>query len=68
MFTDAINSGIAKLRKYYPKSGALENKTKSLYMALVLDPRLKEEGLKSMGLSTGFISDIMARLKTDFDS
>jgi len=68
LFIDAINSGIAKLRKYYPKQGVLNNRSKNFYLSIIFDPRLKEEGLKSMGLSTGFISDIMTRLKTDFYS
>ncbi|PVH70960.1 hypothetical protein DL98DRAFT_577629 [Cadophora sp. DSE1049] len=67
LFVDAINSGIAKLRKYYPRIGVLDNKSKNFYISLILDPRLKEEGLKALGLSIGFISDIKARLKTDFD-
>ena len=67
MFTDAINSSIAKLWKYYPKTGVLDNKSKSFYLSIIFDPRIKEEGLKAMGLLTGFIFDILARLRIDFN-
>jgi hypothetical protein len=29
---------IAKLRKYYPKIGVLNNKSKAFYLALILNP------------------------------
>ncbi len=34
---------------------------------MIFDPRIKEEGLKAIGISTGFILDIIARLRTDFN-
>ncbi|KAH7303890.1 hypothetical protein BKA65DRAFT_486358 [Rhexocercosporidium sp. MPI-PUGE-AT-0058] len=67
LFTDAINSSIVKLPKYYPRIGVLDNKSKGFYIFLILDFRIKEEGLKALNLSTGFISNIKTRLKTDFD-
>lgn len=33
------------------------------YIALLLNPKLKEEGLINLGLSSGFISDIKTKLK-----
>ncbi|KAH7310188.1 hypothetical protein BKA65DRAFT_485123 [Rhexocercosporidium sp. MPI-PUGE-AT-0058] len=66
LFIDAINSGIAKLRKYYLRLGILNNKSKNFYILLILDFRLKE-GLKALGFFAGFISDIKARLKTNFN-
>ena len=59
--------GIAKLRKYYPKTGILDNKSKALYLALILNPRIKQEGLSSISLSSGMSSDIYNRLKTDYN-
>ncbi|PVH68542.1 hypothetical protein DL98DRAFT_578774 [Cadophora sp. DSE1049] len=49
----AINLGVAKLRKYYPKNQWLNSsaRTKTLYISLLLDPRIKKEGLISLGLS-----------------
>ena len=58
---------MAKLRKYYPKTGVLENKSKALYLALILDPRIKREGLTGIGLASGIESDIYNRLKTDYN-
>jgi hypothetical protein len=66
VFSDAIDKGIAKLRKYYPKTGVLVNRSKALYLALILDPRIKREGLKAIGLSSGLISDIYDRLYMDY--
>jgi hypothetical protein len=54
------------LRKYYPKQGNLNNKSKALYLALILDPRIKREGLKNIGLTSGLITDIYNRLYTDY--
>ena len=65
-FIKAINKGIAKLRKYYPKLGNLNNKNKALYLALILDPRIKEEGLDNIGLSSGIKSDIHTKLLKDY--
>jgi hypothetical protein len=62
-----INKGIAKLRKYYLKTSVLENKSKALYLALILDPRIKREGLTRIGLTSGIESDIYNRLKTDYN-
>ncbi|PVH68799.1 hypothetical protein DL98DRAFT_542123 [Cadophora sp. DSE1049] len=68
VFINAINSGIAMLRKYYSKTGVLDNKSKSFYLSIIFNPRIKEEGLKAISISTGFILDIIARLRTDFNS
>ena len=56
-----------KLRKYYPKTRSINNKSKAFYLALILDPRIKKEGLSNIGLSTGITSDIESRLKTDYN-
>jgi len=61
-----INKGIAKLRKYYPKTRALNNKSKALYLALILDPRIKKEGLIGISLSSGIIINIYNRLYTNY--
>lgn len=66
VFTIAINKGIAKLRKYYPKTG-IDNKNKALYLALILDPRIKEGGLSQLGLSNGTIIDIKTKLKEEYN-
>jgi hypothetical protein len=58
---------MAKLRKYYLKTSVLDNKSKALYLALILDPWIKQEGLTSIGLSSGISSDIYNRLKTDYN-
>ena len=60
---EAIEKGIAKLRKYYPKTGSINNRNKALYIALILDPRIKLVGLSNMGFSTSIISDIKTRFK-----
>jgi len=54
----AINKGIAKLRKYYPKTGALNNRYKALYLFLILSPRIKGEGLSLIGLTSGLSINI----------
>jgi hypothetical protein len=58
---------MAKLRKYYPKTGVLDNKNKALYLSLILDPRIKREGLTSIGLSSGIEADIYNRLQIDYN-
>lgn len=68
IFNNAINKGIAKLRKYYPKSLFISSKNITLYISLLLDPRVKQEGLASLGLSTGHISDIYTLLKAEYNS
>ena len=60
---EAIEKGIAKLRKYYPKTRSINNKNKALYIALVLDPRIKLVSLSNIGFSTSIISDIETRFK-----
>ncbi|CZT10958.1 uncharacterized protein RAG0_15273 [Rhynchosporium agropyri] len=52
VFRDAINKGIAKLRKYYPKQGINLN-NRALYLSLILDPRIKRDGLELIGLTRG---------------
>jgi hypothetical protein len=44
----------------------LNNKSQALYLALILDPRIKKEGLANIGLSIGIISDIYAKLSADY--
>ncbi|CZT13965.1 uncharacterized protein RAG0_17661 [Rhynchosporium agropyri] len=60
----AINKRLAKVRKYYPKEGFIGDITRNraLYIALVLDPRIKREGLSNIGLSSGLESDIYTQL------
>ena len=67
MFIDTINKSIAKLRKYYSKIDILDNKSKALYLALILNPRIKWEGLTSISLSSRISSDIYNRLRTNYN-
>jgi hypothetical protein len=62
----AINKGIAKLRKYYPKTGALNNRHKALYLSLILNPRIKSEGLSLIGLTSGLSIDIKNKLEEEY--
>ncbi|KAH7317580.1 hypothetical protein BKA65DRAFT_483062 [Rhexocercosporidium sp. MPI-PUGE-AT-0058] len=62
-FTDAINRGLIKLRKYYPKTGNINENNKSLYLALILDPRIKQEGLEVISLSRNQAFEIYNKLK-----
>jgi hypothetical protein len=38
--------------------GSLNNKSKALYLAFILDPRIKREGLTNIVLFTSITSDI----------
>jgi hypothetical protein len=44
----------------------LSNRSKALYLALILDPRIKREGLSNIRLGSGLESDIYNRLYTDY--
>ena len=44
----------------------MSNKSKALYLALILDPRIKREGLDNIKLSSGLTIDIYNRLYTDY--
>ena len=44
----------------------MSNRSKALYLALILDPRIKREGLSNIGLGSGLESDIYNRLYTDY--
>jgi hypothetical protein len=39
------------LRKYYPRNAGINKKNKAIYMVLLLDPRIKQEGLEGIGIS-----------------
>ena len=41
-------------------------KNKALYLALILDPRIKKEGLEILGLTQGQAIDIYNKLYLDF--
>jgi len=58
---------MAKLRKYYLKTSLLNNKSKALYLALILDPRIKRDGLIGISLTSGIASNIYNRLETDYN-
>jgi len=64
--SEAIDKGIAKLRKYYPKTRGIVNKSKAFYISLIFDPRIKVEGLYNIGIYSGMISDIKNRLNVDY--
>jgi hypothetical protein len=57
---------IFKLRKYYPKTSVLNNKRKALYLALILDLRIKKEKLTNIRLTSGIVTDIYNRLRTNY--
>ena len=57
---------IAKLRKYYPKIGGLNNKSKALYLSLILNPQIKKEGLAGIGSSSSIISNIINQFTLDY--
>jgi hypothetical protein len=63
----AINNGIAKLRKYYSKTGSLNIKNKTLYLLLIFDPRIKIEGLSLIDLTSGLSIDIKNKLKEEYN-
>jgi hypothetical protein len=62
----AIDKGMAKLRKYYLKTRALNNKYKVLYLSLILDPRIKSEGLSLISLTSGLSINIKNKLKEEY--
>jgi hypothetical protein len=64
----AINIGIAKLRKYYSKNQWINsnNRNKTLYISLILDPRIKEEGLYNLDLNKSQVIDIIQMLKEEY--
>jgi hypothetical protein len=45
----------------------LDNKSKALYLALILNPRIKRAGLAGIGLAPEIVSDIYNRLETDYN-
>jgi hypothetical protein len=66
-FINAVNKGIAKLRKYYLKLNILNNKNKVLYLALILNPRIKRKGLATIGFNSGIETNIYNRLRIDYN-
>ena len=58
---------MAKLRKYYLKTGILDNKSKALYLALIFDPRIKRVRLVGIGLAPGMVSNIYNKLEIDYN-
>ena len=66
IFTRAIDKGITKLQKYFPKTG-INQSNKALYLSLILDPRIKKDGLEAIGLTYGQTIDIYNRLVTDYN-
>ena len=45
----------------------MDNKSKALYLALILDPRIKRAGLAGIELAPGIVSNIYNRLETDYN-
>jgi hypothetical protein len=45
----------------------LNNKSKAFYLAFILNPRIKREGLINISLSSSISSDIYNRLKTNYN-
>jgi hypothetical protein len=62
----AINKGIAKLRKYYPKTRALNNRYKALYLSLILNPWIKSKGLSLISLTLGLFTNIKNKLEEEY--
>jgi hypothetical protein len=56
---------MAKLRKYFPKQG-LKESTRSLYLSLILDSRIKKEGLKEL-LDNREAVDIKNKLEVEYN-
>ncbi|CZR70301.1 uncharacterized protein PAC_20205 [Phialocephala subalpina] len=67
-FSAVINKGIAKLRSYIPNKGNIQESNKSLYMALILDPRIRRSRLQAAGLSRGQEADTYNKLYADYQS
>jgi hypothetical protein len=65
----AINKGIAKLRKYYPKNRWVSpnSRNKALYISFILDPRIKIESLVNIGLTRSQVIDIEGLLKEEYN-
>ena len=57
---------LAKFWKNYLKIGGLDNKSKALYLALILDLRIRKEGLYSISLTSDIITNIYNKLQTDY--
>jgi hypothetical protein len=55
------------LRKYYPRNIVINEKNKSIYIALLLDPRIKRDGLESIGIPRTQAIDIYNKLKIDYN-
>ncbi|TVY31259.1 hypothetical protein LOCC1_G008680 [Lachnellula occidentalis] len=66
VFSHAISLSIAKLRKYYPKYGIINDSNKAIYLALILDPRIKKAGLEGIRFTSGVSLDIETLLKADY--
>ena len=45
----------------------MDNKSKALYLALILNSRIKRVRLAGIGLAPGMLSDIYNRLETDYN-
>ncbi|TVY31247.1 hypothetical protein LCER1_G009276, partial [Lachnellula cervina] len=58
---------VAKLCKYYPKATAISNSNKAIFLALILDPRIRKDGLENIGFSSRVVTDIKTHLKADFN-
>jgi hypothetical protein len=43
------------------------DRNKALYISLLLDPRIKEEGLESLGLNKSQIGDIIYFFKEEYN-
>ncbi|TVY31256.1 hypothetical protein LOCC1_G008433, partial [Lachnellula occidentalis] len=66
VFSHAISLGVAKLRKYYPKYSIINDSNKAIYLALILDPRIKKAGLEGIRFTSRVLSDIETLLKADY--
>jgi hypothetical protein len=55
------------LRKYYPKTGALNKRIKALYLSLIFDPRIKIDGLIAIGLTPALVIDIRNILEVEYN-
>ena len=68
MFLVAIDKGITKLRSYIPNKGNVQESNKFLYIALILDPRIRRNKLQAAGLSKGQEANTYNKLYTDYQS
>jgi hypothetical protein len=54
------------LRKYYPNDAGINTKNKAIYIALLLDLRIKRAGLELTGITSSQATDIKTKLNIEY--